>query len=162
VTRFTDNYWFINHGTYDVIMSKNERNEAPELSEIRRELNQVAWPSDVDKLINLINLYKDHAVEAVRMRTTPPIIRAVASSNLTNSSVKITWTTDEPGDSVVKYGATTATGSMVSDAAMVTDHTLTLTGLEDGATYYYLVASTDSVGNRSVDNKDGTYYTFKI
>ena len=87
------------------------------------------------------------------MHTTPPVIRAVASTNLTNSSVKITWTTDEPSDSVVKYGVTTATGSMISDAAMVTSHSLTLTGLESGTTYYYLVASTDSVGNRSVDNK---------
>ena len=143
-------------------MSNNVRNEPPELAEIRRELNQVAWPSDVDKLINLINLYKDHAVEAVRMRTMPPIISGVKFSELTNSSVKITWMTNEPSDSVVKYGVTTATGSMVSDPAMVTSHSLTLTGLEAGTTYYYLVASTDSVGNRSVDNVGGTYYTFKI
>jgi hypothetical protein len=143
-------------------MSKNVRNEPPELAEIRRELNQVAWPSDVDKLINLVNLYKDHAVEAARMRTMPPIISEVKFSELTNSSVKITWMTNEPSDSVVKYGVTTATGSMVSDPAMVTSHSLTLTGLEAGTTYYYLVASTDSVGNRSVDNIGGTYYTFKI
>ena len=143
-------------------MSKNVRDEAPELAEIRRELNQVAWPSDVDKLINLINVYKDHAVDAARMRTAPPIISAVIFSNLTNSGVKITWMTDEPGDSVVKYGVTTATGSMVSDPAMVTSHSLTLTGLEAGTTYYYLVASTDSVGNRSVDSNSGIYYTFKI
>ena len=143
-------------------MSKNVRDEAPELVEIRRELNQVAWPSDVDKLINLINVYKDHCVEAARMRTAPPVISAVAFSKLTNSSVKIAWTTDEPSDSVVKYGATTALGSMVSDPARVTGHSLTLDGLEAGTTYYYLVASTDSVGNRSVDSNSGIYYSFVI
>ena len=143
-------------------MSKNVGNEPPELAEIRRELNQVAWPSDVDRLINLINVYKDHAVDTARMRTMPPIISAVQFSNLTNSSVKITWMTNELSDSVVKYGVTTATGSMISDAAMVTNHSLTLTELMAGTTYYYLVASTDSVGNRSVDNMGSTYYSFKI
>ncbi len=91
--------------------------------------------------------------------TTAPVISGVAASDITASSVTITWTTDEDSDSVVNYGTSTALGSQASDATMVTSHSVSLTGLTAETTYYYEVQSTDASENTAVDNNGGAYYT---
>lgn len=92
--------------------------------------------------------------------TTPPVISEVATANITSTSATVNWTTDEPSNSVVNYGTTTALGSTISDVAMVTSHSLNLTGLAKNTTYYYEVQATDASGNTAVDNNGGLYYTF--
>ncbi len=91
--------------------------------------------------------------------TTPPVISIVTTANITSISATVTWTTDESSNSVVNYGATTALGSTISDTAMVTSHSVNLTGLAENTTYYYEVQSTDSSGNTATDNNNGIYYT---
>ncbi len=144
----------------DISRVRMSQDEAAELHEIRRELNQVAWPSDVEKLINLINVYKDHSVDSARAHAAPPVITAVEFSYQTPSSVKITWTTDEPSDSVVRYGETRGLGSVVSDPMRVTSHSMILSELSAGTTYYYSVASRDLAGNTAVDSNHDSYYEF--
>ncbi|MCD6523057.1 MAG: fibronectin type III domain-containing protein, partial [Candidatus Diapherotrites archaeon] len=79
--------------------------------------------------------------------TTPPTISSVSSS-VTNTSATITWTTDENATSVVYYGTDCTTlGSEESDSTLVTSHSIDLTGLQNGTTYYFEVESADSVGN---------------
>jgi len=92
--------------------------------------------------------------------TTPPIISNVITTNITSISATVTWTTNEPSNSVVNYGKTTLLGSTISDAAMVTSHSVNLTGLEKNTVYYYEVQSTDASGNTATDNNNGAYYTF--
>ena len=92
--------------------------------------------------------------------TTPPTIENVASSNITYDSATITWDTDEVSDSVVNYGTSPALGSTESDVIKVISHSITLTGLSASTTYYYEVKSTDCAGNATVDNNNGSYYTF--
>ena len=144
----------------DTSRVRMSQDEEAELHEIRRELNQVAWPSDVEKLINQIKVYKEHGVKSASAHAAPPIITAVAFSYQTPSSVKITWTTDEPSDSVVRYGTTKGLGSVVSDPSRVTSHIMTLSGLSAGTTYYYTVASRDLAGNTAIDSNNDTYYEF--
>jgi alkaline phosphatase len=91
---------------------------------------------------------------------TPPVISAVASSGITQSGATITCTTDEASNSMVRYGTTTDLGSEVSEPAMVTNHSVTLTGLTAETTYYYEVQSTDSANNTATNNNDGQYFTF--
>lgn len=80
--------------------------------------------------------------------TTAPVITAVtAAPGLTTAT--LTWTTDEDASSRVDYGSTTALGSSASDAALVKSHTLALTGLASGTTYYYRVSSADGANNSS-------------
>jgi len=80
--------------------------------------------------------------------TTPPLISNVTSTGITNNSATITWDTDESSDSLVKYGTTPRVYTSVEcNATNVTSHNVTLTGLDAGATYYYLVNSTDLGGN---------------
>ena len=100
------------------------------------------------------------ADEAAYVDTTPPAISGVTASDVTETTAKISWTTDEPSDSVVNYGTTTALGSTASDAMLVISHSVTLTGLAAQTTYYYEVQSTDAAENTSVDNNCGLCYTF--
>ncbi|MDZ7363133.1 MAG: PQQ-dependent sugar dehydrogenase, partial [candidate division KSB1 bacterium] len=58
------------------------------------------------------------------------------------------WQTDEASDSQVEYGLTAGYGSSSPlDAALVTSHTVTLSGLQPNTTYHYRVKSKDAAGN---------------
>jgi hypothetical protein len=92
--------------------------------------------------------------------TTPPVITGVSTSDITHNSATVTWTTDDRSDSVVNYGTTTALGSTESDTALVTSHSISITGLTAETTYYYEVQSTNSDSYSSTDNNGGSYYQF--
>jgi hypothetical protein len=82
--------------------------------------------------------------------TTPPIVSAVAVSNVTNSAATIRWTTNEASNSQIEYGTTTAYGSRTTlNTNLVTSHSQTLSGLLRNTTYHYRVVSTDAAGNTS-------------
>ena len=88
---------------------------------------------------------------------TAPVISAVSATSITDSGATITWTTDEAASSQVEYGLTTSYGSITTlDPALVTGHSVNLTGLSSFKTYHYKVDSVDAAGNpaSSVD------YTF--
>ncbi len=79
---------------------------------------------------------------------SPPVISDVEDTDITDTSALIKWNTDEPSDSMVDYGTETGVyTNSVSDPALVTSHSIPLTGLTPETTYYYIVKSTDSSGN---------------
>lgn len=68
------------------------------------------------------------------------IVRGPYLQNPTGSSIKIMWRTDVPTTSAVRVGA--SPGSLnqnFGDSALVTDHTVSVTGLAADATYFYSV-----------------------
>src|SRR5207245_7857326 len=68
---------------------------------------------------------------------TPPVISSVSSSSVSTSGATITWTTDEPADSQVEYGTTSAYGSFTTLApALVVSHSPPLSGLSSGPPYH--------------------------
>src|SRR5436853_4548646 len=73
--------------------------------------------------------------------TTAPVISGVVVSAITGSGATIIWTTKEAARSEVEYGMTTAYGSAALNTTVGTTHTVILTGLADGTTYHYYVAS---------------------
>jgi len=65
-----------------------------------------------------------------------------------NGTASITWNTNVPTNSLVDYGTNAGTLNLnESNAAFVTNHSLQLTGLSLGTTYYYRVTSTDAANN---------------
>jgi hypothetical protein len=79
--------------------------------------------------------------------TTPPIISDIQVAP-GETSVTITWTTNEPATSSVAYGPSAAyENGSVDDSALVTEHTITLTSLIPGSIYHYQVTSVDGSGN---------------
>jgi hypothetical protein len=64
--------------------------------------------------------------------------------------VTITWTTDVPADSQVQYGPTLAYGSSTPlDRTLVSNHSVTITGLARKTQYFFQVLSRDAVGSLS-------------
>jgi RHS repeat-associated protein len=90
----------------------------------------------------------------------PPVISGVQVTTIMTTWATVVWTTDKPADTVVNYGTSTGLGLAVSDAGLATDHSILLTGLEPGVTYYYEVQSTDYSLNTVTDNNGGVYYSF--
>ncbi|MGE5644760.1 MAG: DUF4082 domain-containing protein, partial [Acidobacteriota bacterium] len=78
--------------------------------------------------------------------SAPPVISSVTAAPGATGAT-ITWITNKSSDSRVDYGTTTSLGSTTSAAALVTSHSITLSGLTAGTTYFYRVSSTDGGGN---------------
>lgn len=77
--------------------------------------------------------------------TTAPVVSAVAVSG-TGTTRTVTWVTDKPATSVLAYGTTTSLGTTATGATGTT-HSVSVSGLTNGATYYYRVTSVDAAGN---------------
>jgi chitodextrinase len=81
---------------------------------------------------------------------TPPAVSSIQAAVDDFETASITWNTDEPADSRVDYGTTTAYGSAATLASeRVTAHSVRLTDLQADTTYHYRVSSQDEAGNRS-------------
>jgi hypothetical protein len=90
---------------------------------------------------------------------TAPVISVVNSSGFTKKGATITWTTNEAATSQVQYGLTEEYGSTTDeDSALVTSHSVDLSGLKAGKTYHYSVISKDAAGNQQV-SPDKTFKT---
>lgn len=110
----------------------------------------------------------------------PVISSNPVESGITSNSVTLTWLTQNPGDTKVKYFVSDSldqpvayTDSVVS-AAQVTTHTVNLTNLKPGRIYYALVSSQDTNGtstsvkyfstasHSSSTGKIETYFNFSV
>ena len=82
---------------------------------------------------------------------TAPVISGVSIQATGKTGAVIIWTTDEAATSQVTYELTAADGSTTApDTNLVTSHSVTLSGLNAGTTYNFLVKSKDASGNESV------------
>jgi hypothetical protein len=82
----------------------------------------------------------------------------VAATAVGPTSATITWQTNNASNSRVDYGTTTAYGGLASDAASLTSHSLTLSGLSSNTTYHYKVTSVDASA-QSASSVDATFTT---
>src|SRR3989344_4290110 len=81
---------------------------------------------------------------------TPPEISNVEVTGVTDSSMTITWETDEDADSSVNYGLQPDLGIVRIPVPDRTSHSITLDNLEPGRTYYFRVISADENGNQGI------------
>jgi hypothetical protein len=74
----------------------------------------------------------------------PPVnVSQVNFSGVSSSGATITWNTDQPANTVVEYGTTASLGSTSPiQTALLTSHSLNLSGLNGGTTYYFRARST--------------------
>ncbi|HXF10486.1 MAG TPA: S8 family serine peptidase, partial [Desulfuromonadaceae bacterium] len=90
----------------------------------------------------------------------PPVISNVSATTDLGVTA-ITWQTGEPADSKVRYGTNSLNLNLsMTNSAMVTNHSLKLSRLVPGRTYYYAVTSSDAAGNNVTNNNGGALYNF--
>ena len=80
--------------------------------------------------------------------TIAPSTQAILASSLTASSAVITWTSNEPSTTQVRYGSGGVLSKSTSEnMQLTTSHSITLTGLTAFTVYTYQVVSHDAAGN---------------
>jgi peroxiredoxin len=90
---------------------------------------------------------------------TAPTISAV-NVNVTESGAIITWITNEPATSQIKYGKTETYDSTTPlDNNLTTTHNVTLTQLDSATTYNFTILSQDAVGNQATSATNQTFKT---
>jgi len=78
----------------------------------------------------------------------PPAISNVQVSSVGASSAVVTWDTNAPATSQVRFGTSSAYGSeTVEDSALTTSHSVTVTGLQAETTYHCQAVSTNGYGS---------------
>lgn len=82
--------------------------------------------------------------------TVPPVISAVEVFDVTETTMKVKWTTDESADSLVNYGLKEDYGIVRKPVADKKSHEITLEGLEAGRKYHFRVVSSDVTGNQGI------------
>ena len=107
---------------------------------------------------NSINPYGSSTTGDLTFTTiAAPTVTGVQITGITATSATMTWTSDQPTEGAVSYGYTTAYGMQTSDPALVTSHSITLTGLTSATPYRYKCLSTNATGTGS--SPDYTFTT---
>ncbi len=91
----------------------------------------------------------------------PPVISNVQAINITQTTARIIWDTNENATSLVNYGLTNAYGDSVSNGSLVMSHGLDLSGLTPNTTYHFKVTSADQYGNIAT-SADYTFTTLPV
>lgn len=92
------------------------------------------------------------AVGASLWFSAPARLLNISVSNITNTSVDIYWTTQEPSDSQVEYWSALHMFSEL-DQEMVIHHHIHLSDLTPATTYHYKVMSRDRADNLAVSDE---------
>jgi hypothetical protein len=121
-----------------------------ELNEITLNNTPVSFTTEVIKGINyaFFDAISGNYSATYLTNTTAPIITDIISTPSSNGTATITWTTNEAATSVVNYGTLSNNlSSNSTSASLVTNHSVTLTGLNAGTVYYFNVSSSDIASN---------------
>lgn len=87
-----------------------------------------------------------------------PVISDILVSKITSSSVVISWRTDVPATSVIKFGITPGYGKSLLSNESTDNPSLQLTGLSATTIYHYQIISKDIDGLTTVSD-DNTFIT---
>ena len=93
------------------------------------------------------NYHLQYPIELIA-DTTAPVLSDIQVQTISPSSAIVSWTTDEFATSEVRYGTSSGVHDQTeSSLSYVKQHELTLTSLNEGETYYFVVRSGDQSGN---------------
>lgn len=101
-------------------------------------------------LLFLVLVYSNAPHVLLAADTDAPEISIVEVLDVTETSMRIKWKTDEDADSLVNYGLREDYGIIRKPIADRTEHEILLEGLEPGRKYHFRVVSSDEVGNQGI------------
>lgn len=122
------------------------------IKKLRDTLTLMKWNFCQFFAVVLVGLLSVHPslLLAQSTDTEAPDINNVELTNVSETSVTITWETDEDADSLVNYGLLPDYGIVRIPVADRTQHSITLDKLEAGRVYYFRVVSADANGNQGI------------
>src|SRR5207248_9301027 len=132
----------------------------------------VTGPTTTDRRLQIANgdqiviSFEDPINHQTRTATAvadfiPPVISGVFVTNRFGRTV-ISWTTDEPATSIVRFGTNSNLQLAQTNLFLTTSHQVALDNLNPRATYYCLVSSADAAGNASINDNSGQLYGFTV
>jgi len=94
--------------------------------------------------------------------TTAPVISGVEVTNITTTTAKVKWSTNEKSNSKIWYATAASVVTTVDPTKSSSDnafnHSIELSGLTANTQYYYVVGSADSSSNLA-KSAEGTFTT---
>lgn len=120
--------------------------------------SMTVWSPTPALLSNALTLTVTSAGGGPPSDTVPPVISNVQAINITDTTARIIWDTDEAANSLVNYGLTVVYSDSVSNGSLVLSHGLDLSGLTPSTLYHFKVTSADQYGN-TVSSADYTFTT---
>src|SRR5215213_9751888 len=67
---------------------------------------------------------------------------------------------DEPANSIVRFHTNSALNLGATNGVLSTEHSVSLSDLIAGRTYFFSVTSVDEAGNRATNNNGGALFSF--
>ncbi|RMF72439.1 MAG: hypothetical protein D6744_16830, partial [Planctomycetota bacterium] len=113
------------------------------------------WSGDVSSTVNPLDLSMTDETEITAVfesdtDLTPPVISGIQVA-ATHDAAQISWTTDEPATTELRYGLTSAFEiGAISDPNLVTQHAVSLSGLAANTQYFFEIRAIDAAGNEAV------------
>lgn len=107
--------------------------------------------------------YSDrHSASQVTARVDgiPPRISNVRVTDIGVDTAVIRWETDEPAESIVRYGIEDNLALEYYDGVFRTEHVATLRNLRQTSVYHFVISCSDEAGNTSADDNRGCLYSF--
>lgn len=97
----------------------------------------------------LPRFYQDVILES----GVPQIIsEAPYETEIKSNSITFSFQTDIPGSTIIRYGKTSAYGNIISDTNKVTNHSITLNGLEPATIYNVKISAANNGDTTSTQN----------
>ncbi|HET7624542.1 MAG TPA: S8 family serine peptidase, partial [Verrucomicrobiae bacterium] len=94
-----------------------------------------------------------------RADLVPPIITNVSATNRFGRTF-ISWQTDEPADSVVRFGTNSILSMAETNSILTVSHEVALGNLSAGVPYQFIIVSADDAGNASTNDNSGARFVF--
>src|SRR3989338_1138391 len=104
-------------------------------------------------ILEIIILYPVEFVHALS-------ISNVQITDVSSSSARVKWFTDEVADGKVKYGPTQDLGFTSRHSTFIFEHNQLLQGLDSEKTYFLSIESSNINGDIVVDNNNSQMYSF--
>jgi len=103
---------------------------------------------------------QSNVLASATLDSVPPVITQVSPVTGFTEAL-LTWTTSKPADSLVQYGGSALLDRTAYLPQFTTNHAVFISGLAANRTYFFQVSSRDEAGNTTVDDNNGTLYTFQ-
>ena len=101
-------------------------------------------------MLMIISEHRAPVATAANDDTTAPDITAVEVIDVTETSIKVKWITDEDADSLINYGLKEDYGIVRVPVTDKKQHEIMLEGLDPGRKYHFRVVSADEAGNQGI------------